>query len=146
MLVYAKQSMFRARLLVYVLQSLTHSPDPNNPRLSAEAEILEKGVGTCGGVTAMTYIYICVCVCVCVDVYVDLILLELRMCLYIFKYIYIYVHVRIFKSPRIGSMSALCRRPCQASTPGSSPRSRAPAPRFGRGLRALGLEGLGSLG
>ena len=42
MLMYTKKSRFRAR-------RLGHSPDPNNPRVSAEAEILEKGVGTWGG-------------------------------------------------------------------------------------------------
>ena len=52
-----KSSIFRARLLIYVLLSLRHSPDPNNPRVSAEAEILEKGVGTWGG-TIYIYIYI----------------------------------------------------------------------------------------
>ena len=31
--------------------SFRHSPDPDNSRLSVEAEILEKGVGTWGGGT-----------------------------------------------------------------------------------------------
>ena len=53
--------------------SFRHSPDPNNPRLSAEAELLEKGVGAWGGCLSHIYIYI----------YIE----------NVYTYIYIHIHI-----------------------------------------------------